>query len=77
MDLQTNSQYWFNVNFLGYGNDLRVVRKYNTSATDSVSGQFAQGGDFLSPRYNQSVQIKNEEDYENQIGILGTSGPGG
>ena len=73
-----NSQYWFSAaNFLGYGNDLRVVRKYNASAANSVSGQFkAQGGGFaLTAGRTSEVQIKNEEDYENQIGILGTSGP--
>ena len=73
-----NSQYWFSAaNFLGYGNDLRVVRKYNTSAANSVAGQFkVQGGGFVMTAGTTSqVQIKNEEDYENQIGILGTSGP--
>lgn len=73
-----NSQYWFSAaNFLGYGNDLRVVRKYNTSAANSVAGQFAaQGGAFSIPLGQSSgIQIKNEEDYESQINILGTSGP--
>ena len=73
-----NSQYWFSAaNFLGYGNDLRVVRKYNTSAANSVGGQFAaQGGALrLAAGFSSGIQVKNEEDYENQISILGTSGP--
>ena len=51
-----NSQYWFSAaNFLGYGNDLRVVRKYNASAANSVSGQFActRWWFCLSPQVNQ------------------------
>ena len=73
-----NSQYWFSAaNFLGYGNDLRVVRKYNASAANSVAGQYnAQGGSFqIAHGESSGIQIKNEEDYENQISILGTSGP--
>ena len=73
-----NSQYWFSAaNFLGYGNDLRVVRKLNASAANSVAGQYAvQGGGFaLTAGESSGIQIKNEEDYENKLGTLGTSGP--
>jgi hypothetical protein len=73
-----NSQYWFSAaNFLGYGNDLRVVRKYNTSAANAVGGQYkAQGGAFSIPAGRSSgIQVKNEEHYESLISILGTSGP--